>query len=407
MTPRRPMPYAEFIAMMALLFSVMAVSIDGMLPALAAIAAELVPAAPNRAQLVVGVFVLGLGCGMVVMGPLSDSYGRRRVIAFGVILYLLGAAAAAAAPSLGALLAARLVQGFGIAATRVVGTALIRDLYEGRRMAQVVSTVMTIFILMPAAAPALGQAVLWLADWRAIFPAFGALALAALLWLLARQPETLPPARRRPFRAAPLAAAVREVLGHPAVRLYILALSLGFGQMLGLIMSSPAIFGETFGRAAEFPAWFAAMALAAGAAAFVNARLVLRLGMRRLATLAYAAQTALSALLVPVWAAGLAPEAAAFPLFLGWAMSVMFMAGVTFGNLNALALEPLGHIAGTAASVVGAGSTVLAVAVAVPLGMAFDGTPLPLMAGVLVCSGLALAVVRRSRRFAPLPAAPG
>jgi DHA1 family bicyclomycin/chloramphenicol resistance-like MFS transporter len=391
------MPYGEFIAMMALLHSVMAVSIDGMLPALGHIAAELSPDAPNRAQLIVGSFVLGLGCGMLVMGPLSDSYGRKRVIAFGVALYLLGALGATLAPTLEALVAARILQGFGISATRIVGTALIRDLYQGRRMAQVVSTVMTIFIFMPAAAPAMGQAVLWVADWRAIFSVFGAIAAAALAWLMLRQPETLPSERRRPFRPAPIWAATREVLGHREVRLHILTLSLGFGQMLSLIASVQPIFATGFDRGDEFPVWFAMMSLTVGVAAFVNARLVIRLGMRRLATAAYAAQTALSLVLVPVWAAGLVPEALAFPLFVLWGSTVLFMAGITFGNLNALALEPMGHVAGLASSVIGAGSTVLAVAVAVPVGLAFDGTPLPLMVGVLACSAGALGLMRLSR----------
>jgi DHA1 family bicyclomycin/chloramphenicol resistance-like MFS transporter len=143
--------------------------------------------------------------------------------------------------------------------------------------------------------------------------------------------------------------------------------------------------------------WFALMSLTVGVAAFVNARLVIRLGMRRLATAAYAAQTALSLVLVPVWAAGLVPEALAFPLFVLWGSTVLFMAGITFGNLNALALEPMGHVAGLASSVIGAGSTVLAVAVAVPVGLAFDGTPLPLMVGVLACSAGALGLMRLSR----------
>ncbi|MCL4187258.1 MAG: multidrug effflux MFS transporter [Rhodobacteraceae bacterium] len=400
MRPAAPLAFAEFVAMMAMLFAVLALSVDAMLPAIPEIAAELSPAAPNRAQLVIAAFILGTGLGMVVLGPASDSFGRRPVIAVGMGLYLLGGLGAAAAPTLEVLLAARVLQGFGVAATRVVGNAMIRDLHSGRRMAQVTSTVMTIFILLPAAAPALGQAILWVAGWREIFLVLMAIACAALAWFLLRQPETLAPERRRPFRAGPIAAAAREVVANRAVRIYILILGLGFGQMLALLSVAQPVFAVSFGRDAEFPAWFAVMALAAGGASLVNARLVIRLGMRRMATAAYLAQTVISLLLLPLWAAGVLPAAVQFPAFFLWAMSVMFMAGVTFGNLNALALEPLGHIAGLAAAVIGAASSLLSVAVAVPIGQAFDGTPLPLMAGVLACSAAAYGLMRITRRLA-------
>ncbi|MCC6304381.1 MAG: MFS transporter [Rhodobacteraceae bacterium] len=406
MTGPRPLPFAEFVAIMALLFSVLALSVDTMLPALPAIAAELTPAAPNRAQLVIAAFILGSGFGMMVLGPASDSFGRKPVIAFGLGLYLLGGMAAALAPTLEVLLAARVLQGFGVAATRVVGNAMIRDLFGGRRMAQVTSTVMTLFILVPAAAPALGQAILWVADWRAIFVVLILVACGALAWLMLRQPETLAAGRRRPFRLASIAAAAREVGTHAQVRIYIVILGLGFGQMLALLSVAQPVFADSFGRGEEFPMWFAGMALGAGGAALINARLVLRLGMRRMASAAYLAQTAISLVLVPLWALDLMPPAAAFPVFFLWATSVMFMAGVTFGNLNALALEPMGHIAGLAAAVVGAASSVISVAVAVPIGQAFDGTPLPLMAGVLACSAAALGLMAVSARLAP-PAARG
>ena len=400
MRPRGPLPFAEFVAMMALLFSVFALSVDAMLPALPAIASELAPTAPNRAQLVIAAYILGTGFGMVVLGPASDSFGRKPVIAFGMGLYLVGGAAAALAPGLEVLLAARVLQGFGVAATRVVGNAMIRDLYSGRRMAQVTSTVMTIFILLPAAAPALGQAILWAAGWRAIFLVLMAVACAALAWFARRQPETLAPGRRRPFRPAAVFAAAREVAGHRVVRLYILILGLGFGQMLALLSVAQPVFAVSFGRGAEFPAWFAVMALAAGGASLANARLVIRIGMARMAGAAYLAQTCISLVLVPLWAAGLVPGAAGFPVFFLWATSVMFMAGVTFGNINALALEPMGHIAGLAAAVIGAASSLMAVALAVPIGQAFDGTPLPLMVGVLAASAAALGLMRITRRLA-------
>jgi MFS transporter, DHA1 family, multidrug resistance protein len=190
--PARPLPFAEFVALMAMLFALTALSIDAMLPALPQIARDLSPDAPNAAQLVVTSFVLGLGLGTLLMGPLSDALGRRRVIAFGIGLYLIGCGLAVIADSMALLLAARVLQGLGIAAPRTAGIALVRDLYEGRRMAKVMSIVMTIFILVPAAAPWLGQFVIALAGWRAVFLAFILCGTAALAWFLTRQPETLP-----------------------------------------------------------------------------------------------------------------------------------------------------------------------------------------------------------------------
>lgn len=394
---RAALPFGEFVALMALLMALTAMSIDAMLPAMPEIAAAVTPDAPNRAQLVISSFVLGLGVGTLVMGPLSDTYGRKAVIGFGIGLYVAGSILAALSGSLWVLIAARVLQGLGIAAPRTAGIALVRDLYAGRRMAQVMSFVMTIFILVPAAAPFVGQIVIALSGWRAIFIVFVAIALAAMAWLGLRQPETLPPAARRPFRPGVIAAAVREVLSNRRVVIYIATLSLGFGQMFGYLSASQQVFDIYFGKAASFPAWFALMALLAGTSSLVNAALVMRLGMRRIATTTFTAQVILTGTLVMLWGGGFIPASVEFAAFFAWSVSLFFVAGLTFGNLNALSLEPLGHIAGLAAAVVGALSTVLAVAVAVPIGLAFDGTPWPLMVGVFLCSSAAVLLMRAVR----------
>ncbi len=399
LAPTRPLPFVEFVALMAMLFALTALSIDAMLPALPKIAADLSPDAPNAVQLVVTSFVLGLGLGTLMMGPLSDALGRRPVIAMGICLYLVGCLLAALADTLWLLLAARVVQGLGIAAPRTAGIALVRDLYEGRRMAKVMSIVMTIFILVPAAAPFLGQIVISLAGWRAVFWAFMLAGTLALAWFLLRQPETLPPARRRPFRVGTILAAGREVIGHRRVMLHIAALTLGFGQMFALLSASQPIYDQYFGRGDSFAAWFAVMALLAGTAGIINASLVMRLGMRRLATLAFTAQSGIAAVVLLVTLAGAVPSALEFATFFGWSVTVFFMAGLVFGNLNALTLEPLGHIAGLAAAVVGALSTVGAVLVTVPVVLAFDGTPLPVMIGVLVASATAATLMRTEARM--------
>jgi len=393
----------EFVAMMAVLISSVAFSIDAMLPALPRIAADLTPQAVNRAQMVLTSFVLGLGIGTFVAGPLADRFGRKATIIAGMALYALAALAAAAAPTLEWLLALRLLQGIGAAGPRIASLALVRDLYQGRQMAQITSFIMTIFILVPALAPSVGAVIMAIAGWRGIFPAFALFGLTGAAWLALRQPETLPPERRRPLRLRPLRQAVREVVGHRLVRLYIAVLALGFGQMFAVLSAIQQIYDVTFGIRESFPLWLMGSALLSGGGTLINARLVVRLGMRRLAIAAYATQTVLSAALLAAMWAGAIPAHLAFPAFYLWTISVFFMAGLTFGNLNALALQPMGHIAGTASSVIGAISTVGAVAIAAPIGLAFDGTPAPLIAGTFACSALAWILMRRARDADPAP----
>lgn len=397
--PQRPLRFGEFVAMLAMLFSTIAFSIDAMLPALTVIAAELSPDAVNRAQLVVTSFVMGMAVGTLFSGPVSDSFGRKSIVIAGVAIYCAAAIVAAAAQSLEVLLAARFVQGLGASAPRIVTLAMVRDLYQGRRMAQVTSIVMTIFILVPAVAPSIGAGIIALAGWRWVFYAFVAFGILSGGWLMLRQPETLPPERRRPLRLRVLGAAVVEVLTTRPVPLYIAALTLGFAQMFIVLSTVPQLFEDVFDRGASFPYWFAVAAIVAAPAGLVNAALVMRLGMRFLATLAYGLQAGLSAAFLLIWF-GLAPaEPWGFALFFAYMCSVFFMIGLTFGNLNALALEHLGHIAGLAAATVGALSSFGAVLVAVPVGLAYDGTPLALGAGVMGCSAMAVALLLRARRI--------
>jgi DHA1 family bicyclomycin/chloramphenicol resistance-like MFS transporter len=394
----------EFVTLSAVLFATIAFSIDAMLPALPQIAADLSPADPNRAQLVLTSFVLGMGIGTFFAGPISDTLGRKATINAGIAIYIAGSLWAMWAQTLEALLIARVLQGIGASGPRVVTLAMIRDLYEGRRMAQIVSFVMTVFILIPAFAPSLGAGIIALTGgWQGVFGAFVVFGLATGLWMNLRQRETLPPEARRPFRARPLWEAVREVLTNRMVLIYIAVLSLGFGQMFALLSSIQQLYAETFGRGTYFHFWFMATGLLSAGGTILNAALVMRLGMRRLAITAYAFQCVIAAVLLTGWWSGLMPDWLVFPAFFFWSTSIFFMAGLTFGNLNALALQPMGHIAGMAASVVGAISTVLAVPIAAPIGLAFDGTPVPLLAGTLVCSTIALFLMRKSREIDPEP----
>lgn len=397
----RRLGQVEFVAMIAVLFATIAFSIDAMLPALPEIAAEMTPEAVNRAQLVLTAFVLGMGMGTLVAGPVSDAVGRKPAIVGFVLLYIAGAALAAASATIEVLLAARVIQGLGAAGPRIISMALVRDMYEGRAMARIISLVMMVFVMIPSVAPLIGALIIAGFGWRGIFAAFVLFGIAGGLWLSLRQEETLPPERRRPLETGALKAAFAEVVSHRMVLIYILVLTLGFGQLFGLLSSIHQIYDETFGRAESFPLWFALTGILSVGGTVLNATLVMRLGMRRLAIAAFAAQTVIAATVLLVSVTGLLPEALAFPAFLFWSVSIFFIAGLTFGNLNALALQPLGHIAGMGASVVGALSTVGAVFIAAPIGLAFDGTLVPLAAGTFACSGLAWWLMRMSREAEP------
>ncbi len=392
--PQRPMPMPEFIALLAMLFAIVAFSIDGMLPALPRIAAELTPGDVNRAQLIVTAFVFGMGLGTLMAGPISDATGRKPAILGGVFLYAIGAALAAAAPSLEVLLAARALQGLGAAGPRVVTLAMVRDLHAGRQMARIVSFAMMIFTLVPAIAPSLGTIIIAGFGWRGIFGAVIVFAFAASTWLTLRQPETLPYSKRRPLRLAPLRDAFAEVMSHRAVVTATLVQTLVYGALFGTLASTQQIFAATYHRGASFPAWFAVIALTSGGASLLNATLVLRLGMRHLVLLALGTQVLVSAALTLALAQGLLPDALAFPAYLIWTTGVFVMTSLTIGNLNALALEPLGHIAGTAASVNGCIATVISVLIAAPIGLAFDGTPVPLMAATATLAGLGFLLMK-------------
>ncbi|MEZ5887403.1 MAG: multidrug effflux MFS transporter [Paracoccaceae bacterium] len=391
-TAIRRLALPEFTAMLAMLFATIAFSIDAMLPALPQIAAELSPDAPNRAQLILSAFVLGMGTGTLFAGPLSDAFGRKPIIAAGLVVYVGAALLAREADGLEFLLAARFLQGLGASGPRIAGVALSRDLYEGREMARVMSFVMMVFMVVPALAPMIGAGVIAISSWHGIFLAFAAFGLVAISWVSLRQPETLPVTARRPLQGAVILDGLLQVVRSREVRLYTVVMTLGFGQMFALLSSIQQIFDQTYGKAQSFPYWFALIAAFSASASFINGRLVGRLGMRKLVLTAYLGQFALSAVMVALFLSG----AGSFLAFYIWATSVFFIAGFTFGNLNALAMQTMGHVAGMATSVIAAISTVLAVAIAGPVGLAFDGTSVPAMIGAALCSGLAYLLMRRA-----------
>ena len=396
-SPQNHPSLPEFIALTAMMMALVAFSIDAMLPALPLIADELTPDAPNQAQLVLGAFVLSLGVGTLFAGPLSDRFGRRPVLMLGIFVYGIGALLASNAHSLEALLAARMLQGLGCAGPRVVTMAIVRDRYKGAQMARIMSYAMIIFALVPALAPMIGAQVSQAFGWRAVFLAFIAFSLMVLSWFALRQPETLKPENRRPVKVSALTAAAREIFAHPTTRLSMLAQILALGMLFSIITSVQPIFDVTYGRAASFPYYFGAIAVLSTSAGFLNARLVERLGMRAMIRGMLSVQIGLSTLMIASTYL-ISDLDLSFAIFAVWTFSLFFQAGLTMGNLNALALEPMGHIAGMAASIITSIATLGSIAIAVPLGLAFDGTPRPLAMGVLVMAVIANLITGRIKR---------
>jgi DHA1 family bicyclomycin/chloramphenicol resistance-like MFS transporter len=388
----------EFVALIAMLFATIAISIDAMLPAMPQIEAALTPADPNRAQLIIGSFILGMGLGTLFTGPLSDAFGRKPVIMAGAAIYCVAAVACYFSDTLELLLVARFFQGIGAAAPRTVAVAMVRDLYSGRQMAQIMSYAMMIFTLVPAIAPMLGQVVIYLAEWHDIFLVYVAFSLTTILWLGFRQPETIHPEDRKPLSFAALIAAARIMASQRIALISILMQALMMSVILSTISSIQGIFEKYFGLGDSFPYWFGGIAILSGLASLLNARIVVRIGMRRVIILTLVTVLGITLTYLALFLSGLMTWPVGFAVYLVWQLSVFSMMGLTMGNLNALAMEPLGHIAGFASSIIAAFSTVLAVLVAVPVGQAFDGTPLPLVIGITVFIAGALALSRLLRR---------
>ncbi len=387
---------AEFIALMAMLSATIAFSIDSMLPALPAIGAELSPDALNRAQLILTSFVLGMGIGTFFTGPMSDAWGRKPVVIGGAIIYCIGAAIAWQAPTLEWMLAARLLQGLGAAGPRVVAMAIVRDTYSGRQMARVMSFIMIVFMIVPAIAPSLGAIIIAGLGWRSIFATYVVFAMILIVWFTLRLPETLAIADRRPLQPALLWNALVEVLSHPTTRLAIAVQTLAFSMLFALLSTVQPMFDIAYGQGDNFPLWFVLIAVCSAGASALNARIIVRLGIRRVITTVFTLQIVLTILFILTLLLSL-PQTLAFALFLIWVISIFVQGGLTIGNLNALAMEPMGHIAGMAASVTAALATVGSVIIAAPIGQAFNGTAMPIAVGVLICAILALALATRIR----------
>lgn len=382
----------EFIALMAMLMSLVALSIDAILPAFHKIGETFQISDENELQLIIGMVFFGLAVGQLLYGPLSDSVGRKPAIYLGLVLFSIGSLMSALASDYDMMLYGRFLQGFGVAGPRTVATALVRDQYSGREMARIMSYVITVFILVPALAPALGQSVLTISDWQTLFYCFAVLSMMGMVWFGLRQPETHHKDKRIPFQLGRIGAGALEVLKNRKSAGYMIVAGLIFSCLISYLSMAKLLYLDLYQIDEMFPLYFAMLALAIGAASVVNAKLVMKYGMRSLIHISLIMMIILSAIFLAymLMIEGNPP----FVFFMIEMMLVFFFMGILFGNCNALAMEPMGHIAGVAASVIGAGTTFVSMAFGSLIGQFYDQTLLPMIIGFVLFSVLSLGLMQ-------------
>ncbi len=384
--------FVEFIIIISLMMSLTALSTDAMLPALPEIGSDLDVQSDNNRQLVVSTIFIGIAIGQLFFGPLSDKTGRKPAIYLGYALFGAGALLSAASANFSMMLTGRVLQGLGISAPRAITLALVRDRYEGRKMAQVMSFSMTVFILVPMVAPTLGQTILLFFDWRSIFLFYIVIAAFTLIWFAIRMPETLALDQRKSFSVQTLLDSTSEILKNRLVLGYTVSAGLISGLFLGYLNSSQQIFQELYALGDLFPLFFAIISLSVGLASFVNAQLVIRYGMRFLVrwSLNIVFGLGLIGLTLTSFYSGLPPLA----FLMAYIMLTFFFVGILFGNQNTLAMEPLGHLAGIGSAIVGSLSTFISMPLGTLIGQAYNNTVLPLVIGITVLSGISIIIVR-------------
>ncbi|WP_312084487.1 multidrug effflux MFS transporter [Brevundimonas sp.] len=391
---KKELGFVEFVCLIALMMALNALAIDSMLPALPHIGDDLGVANANSRQWVVTAYLLGFGGAQLIYGPLADRFGRKPVLLVGVGLYVVFSLLATLAPTFDMLILARIGQGLGSACTRVLAVSIVRDRFQGRTMARVMSFSFLVFLGVPILAPSIGQMIMLVGPWRWIFAGLGLVGVGLIVWASLRLPETLKPEDRLPIQMRRLASAYRVAVTDRTAVGYTLAMTAITGALFGFINSSQQIFADVFDAEAAFPAIFALIAGGIAVASLVNARLVVRLGSRRISHTALIGFTAISAVHAVVAISG--HESI-------WTFAVlqtltMFCFGLIAGNFGAMAMETMGHIAGTAASIQGFVSTIAGSLLGFAVGQQFNGTTVPMAAGFTVFGLIALVCVLFAER---------
>jgi MFS transporter, DHA1 family, multidrug resistance protein len=374
--------------MMAALMAVNALAIDSMLPALPAIGDALGVSEDNRRQLVITFYLLGFGGAQLLYGPISDRLGRKTILTVSLFFYGVFAIVSGLASSFEMLLGARFMQGISAAATRVLVISIVRDRYQGSAMARLMSLVFIVFMIVPVLAPAFGQAVLAVASWRFIFIGLGVYCISVLAWALIRLPETHPVEKRRPLSIRHIGEAVGTTLRHRLSIGNTVALTLVMGGLFGFINSIQQIVFDVFGRPDLMALVFASIAGPMALSSWLNSRIVERVGSRRIMLSALAAFTSFAALHLAL----VAFHGETLLVFIILQALTMASFGLIAANLGAIAMEPLGHIAGTASSVQGAITTIGGSLIGLAIGQSFNGTTIPFLLGCTLCGLAALAM---------------
>lgn len=388
-SPHPGMGFRQFVAIIAAMMATNALAIDSMLPALPAIGEALGIASDNQRQWIITAYLLGFGAAQIIYGPLADRFGRRPVLLTGLAIYVVGSLLASLTGHFETMLLARIVQGIGAASTRVLVVSIVRDCYSGRKMAQVMSLSFIVFLAVPIIAPSIGQLIVLFAPWRWIFLFLALFGAILALWASLRLPETLHPQDRLPISPRQILRAFSLALSNRVAVGYMLAMTSLLGSLFGFINSSQQVFVDTFQAPGLFTTIFALIAVAMAVASLLNAKLVGRFGTRRISHTALLGYIAFAVAHAALALAG-HEELWSFAVLQA---GMMFCFGLTGPNFGSMAMEPLGHIAGTASSVQGFVTTVGGALIGFAIGQQFDGTTVPLMLGFAVCGVLSLAMV--------------
>ncbi|MFQ3251296.1 MAG: DHA1 family bicyclomycin/chloramphenicol resistance-like MFS transporter [Glaciecola sp.] len=390
------LPLLEFIALMALLTSLVALSIDAMLPALNQIGLDLNSSSPQQTYLVISLFFGGMALGQIFFGPFSDARGRRLTILVGLIIFILGTFVCYFAQSIEVLLIGRLIQAFGVSGPRVASMAVIRDQYEGEAMARIMSFITVIFILVPMIAPLVGQAVMEHFHWREIFTVFWIVAIISGIWFFLRQPETLIRANRQKFAWHHFFRSCWWLLRQPQVMGYSFAMGFIFGSFLAYLSASQTIFQEIYDTGVWFPLVFATLAFSIGLASFFNGMMVMKWGMRSICdrALFFSMVFGIALTVITFYFEGVPP----LWLFISTLFFGFFFIGMLFGNLNALAMLPVGHIAGLGAAFIGSFTSIVAVPIATIINLFLSDNVIPIALGFLLFSVLSFFAVQYAKR---------
>jgi DHA1 family bicyclomycin/chloramphenicol resistance-like MFS transporter len=383
----KKIPFTEFIILMALLMSLPALAIDSVLPALPLMKDALGVSADNQIQFVIGILFLGLILGQLILGPVSDSFGRKNGIFIGLAIFVLGSILSMLAPNFETMLAGRFLQGIGAAASRVICVAIARDLYHGRDMARIMSYIMAVFIFVPVIAPIIGQGVLLISHWRTLFALYMLVAFIAIYWMSKRLPETLSEENRKDFTFSVIKADIWIVLSNKITMGYTYCSGLIFGAFTGYLMSAQQIFQDFYDVGDMFSLYFGLSALSIGFASVVNGKIVKHMGQRRICHYALIGTIVTAAVFLITY--DLSDPQTPLLSYMIFASTIFFFNGMLFGNLNSLAMEPMGKQAGMASAISGSVATAIAVVSGTIIGQSYDHTLTPLVYGFLVLSTLA------------------